>query len=70
MATKKVLEDNLTKVSGVSIWISFARTNMVAIAWYSKNDSAFEKLQSYFNGILFDYDYNEDCDTSVCYLNI
>ena len=70
MATKKVLEDNLKKVAGVSVEITFARTNMVTIAWDGKNDSAFEKLQSYFNGILFEYEYDEECDMSVCCLNI
>ena len=57
MATKKVLEDNLTKVAGVSVEITFARTNMVTIAWDGKNDSAFKKLQSYFKGILFEYEF-------------
>lgn len=70
MATKKVLEDNLKKVAGVSVEITFARTNMVTIAWDGKNDSAFEKLQSYFKGILFEYEYDEECDMSVCCLNI
>ena len=70
MATKKVLEDNLTKVAGVSVEITFARTNMVTIAWDGKNDSAFKKLQYYFKGILFDYEYDEECDMSVCCLNI
>lgn len=70
MATKKVLEDNLTKVAGVSVEITFARTNMVTIAWDGKNDSAFKKLQSYFKGILLDYEYDEECDMSVCCLNI
>ena len=70
MATKKVLEDNLTKVAGVSVEITFARTNMVTIAWDGKKDSAFKKLQYYFKGILFDYEYDEECDMSVCCLNI
>ena len=43
MATKKVLEYNLSKVAGVSVEITFARTNMVTIAWDNKDDSAFNR---------------------------
>ena len=70
MATKKVLEYNLSKVAGVSVEITFARTNMVTIAWDNKDDSAFNRLQTSFKGKLFDYEYDEECDMSVCCLNI
>ena len=70
MATKKVLEENISKVAGISVEITFARINMVTIAWDSKDDSAFKRLQTYFNGKLFGYEYDEECDMSVCCLNI
>ena len=43
---------------------------MVTIAWDNKDDSAFNRLQTYFKGKLFDYEYDEECDMSVCCLNI
>lgn len=70
MTTKKMLENNLSKVAGIGVEITFARTNMVTIAWDNKNDSAFNRLQIYFKGKLFDYEYDEECDMSVCCLNI
>ncbi len=68
--TKQVLESNLTKVAGVAIEITFARTNLVTLFWEGKNESAFDKLQRYFKGILFDYEYDEECDASVCCLSL
>ena len=68
--TKQVLESTLTKVAGVAIEITFARTNLVTLFWEGKDESAFEKLQKYFNGILFDYEYDEEYDASVCCLSL
>lgn len=67
---KSMLENILSKVSGVSVEITFARTNMVTLAWDGKNESAYEKLQAYFKNVLYDYEYDEECDLSVCCLDI
>ena len=63
--TKQVLENTLTKVAGVAIEITFARTNLVTLFWEGKNDSAFDKLQKYFKGILFDYEYDEELEFAI-----
>ena len=68
--TKQVLEINLSKVAGLAVEITFARKNMVTFSWEGNHKSAFDKLQSYFKGILFDYEYDEECDFSVCCMNI
>jgi hypothetical protein len=68
-AKKQILENTLSKVAKVSVEITFARTNMITIAWDEENKSAFERLQNYFKGKLFDYEYDEECDMSVCCLN-
>lgn len=69
-AKKQMLENILSKVASVSVEITFARTNMITIAWDKENKSAFERLQNYFKGKLFDYEYDEECDMSVCCLNL
>ena len=69
-AKKQILENTLSKVAKVSVEITFARTNMITIAWDEENKSAFERLQNYFKGKLFDYEYDEECDMSVCCLNL
>lgn len=69
-ATKAMLERNLKKVCGVSVEITLARTNMVTIAWDGENEMAFDKLQNYFKGKLYGYEYDVECDMSVCCLNI
>lgn len=69
-ARKKVLESNLAKVAMVDVEITFARVNMVTIAWYKEDESVFNRLQKYFKGKLFGYEYDEECDMSVCCLNI
>ena len=66
---KQILENTLSKVASVNVEITFARTNMITIAWDKENKSAFERLQNYFKGKLFDYEYDEECDMSVCCLN-
>lgn len=67
---KQMLENILSKVASVNVEITFARTNMITIAWDEENKSAFERLQNYFKGKLFDYEYDEECDMSVCCLNL
>jgi hypothetical protein len=69
-AKKQMLENTLSKVASVNVEITFARTNMITIAWDEENKSAFERLQNYFKGKLFDYEYDEECDMSVCCLNL
>lgn len=68
-AKKQMLENILSKVASVNVEITFARTNMITIAWDEENKSAFERLQNYFKGKLFGYEYDEECDMSVCCLN-
>ena len=68
-AKEQILENTLSKVASVNVEITFARTNMITIAWDKENKSAFERLQNYFKGKLFDYEYDEECDMSVCCLN-
>ena len=69
-AKKQMLENTLSKVAKVSVEITFARVNMITIAWDEENKSAFERLQNYFNGKLFGYEYDEECDMAVCCLNL
>lgn len=68
-AKKQMLENTLSKVAKVSVEITFARANMITISWDEENKSAFERLQKYFKGKLFGYEYDEECDMSVCCLN-
>ena len=71
MKTKiEALEKNLSKVAGVEIDLTFARTNLVTLAWDGEDIEVFNRLQEYFKGILFDYEYDEECEMSVCCLSI
>lgn len=71
MKTKiEALEKTLSKVAGVEIDLTFARTNMVTLAWDGEDIEVFNRLQRYFEGKLFDYEYDAECDMSVCCLNI
>lgn len=71
MKTKiEALEKNLSKVAGVEIDLTFARTNMVTLAWDGENVEVFNRLQKYFKGVLFGYEYDEECEMSVCCLSI
>lgn len=71
MKTKiEALEKNLSKVAGVNVEITFARTNMVTLAWDGEDIEVFNRLQKYFKGVLFGYEYDEECDMSVCCLSI
>lgn len=67
---KQILEINCSKVAGVPVEITYARRNLVTFAWEGNHQSAFDKLQAYFKGKLFDYEYDEECDFSVCCLSI
>ena len=66
----KMLEKTLSKVAGTEIDLTYARTNMVTLAWDGEDIEAFNRLQEYFKGVLFDYEYDEECEMSVCALNI
>ena len=66
----KKLENVLSKVSGTEIDLTFARTNMVTLAWDGEDKEVFNRLQKYFEGKLFSYEYDAECDMSVCCLNI
>ena len=71
MNTKiEALEKNLSKVAGVEIDLTFARTNMVTLAWDGEDIEVFNRLQKYFKGVLFGYEYDEECEMSVCCLSI
>lgn len=75
MKTKiEALEKNLSKVAGVEIDLTFARTNLVTFAWDGEDIEVFNRLQEYFKGVLFDYEYeyeyDEECEMSVCCLSI
>ena len=70
MKTKiEALEKTLSKVAGVEIDLTFARTNMVTLAWDGEDKEVFNRLQKYFEGKLFDYEYDAECEMSVCCLN-
>lgn len=66
----EALEKNLSKVAGVEIDLTFACTNMVTLAWDGEDIEVFNRLQEYFKGVLFGYEYNEECEMSVCCLSI
>ena len=71
MKTKiEALEKNLSKVAGVNVEITFARTNMVTLARDGEDIEVFNRLQKYFKGVLFGYEYDEECEMSVCCLSI
>lgn len=65
----KKLENVLSKVAGTEIDLTYARTNMVTLAWDGEDIEVFNRLQKYFEGKLFDYEYDAECDMSVCCLN-
>ena len=71
MKTKiEALEKTLSKVAGIEIDLTFARTNMVTLAWDGEDKEVFNRLQKYFEGKLFGYEYDEECEMSVCCLSI
>lgn len=66
----KGLEKTISKVAGTKIELTYARTNLVTLAWDGEDVEVFNRLQEYFKGILFGYEYDEECDMSVCCLSI
>lgn len=69
-AQKRMLEATLSRVAGIQVEVTFARTNMVTICWDGDIKPAFERLQRYFKGKLYGYEFDEECDLSVCCLNL
>ena len=67
---KKALEISLSKVAGVNIEITFVRTNLVTLVWDGEDIEVFNRLQKFFDGKLFDYEYDEECEMSICCLSI
>lgn len=65
----KTLEKTLSKVAGTEIDLTYARTNMVTLAWDGEDIEVFNRLQKFFEGKLFDYEYDAECEMSVCCLN-
>ena len=65
----KMLEKTLSQVAGTEIDLTYARTNMVTLVWEGENVEVFNRLQKYFEGKLFDYEYDAECEMSVCCLN-
>lgn len=65
----KKIENVLSKVAGVEIDLTYARTNMVTLAWEGEDVEVFNRLQEYFKGVLFDYKYDAEYEMSVCCLN-
>lgn len=66
----KTLWETLPKVAGTKIDLTYARTNMVTLAWDGKDIEVFNRLQKYLEGKLFDYKYDAKRDMSVCCLNL
>ena len=66
----KMLEKTLSKVAGTEIDLTCARTNLVTLAWDGEDIEVFNRLQKFFEGKLFDYEYDAECEMSVCCLNI
>lgn len=66
----KQLEKTISKVAGTDIDLTYARVNMVTIAWDGEDIEVFNRLQKFFEGKLFDYEYDEECEMSVCCLSV
>lgn len=64
------IEKLLSKVAGVDITFAIAWTNMATLVWDGKNEQVYQKLQTYFDGALYNYEYDEVCEQSVCCLAI
>lgn len=54
----------------MNIEITFARTKLVTLVWDGEDIEVFNRLQKFFDGKLFDYEYDEEREMSVCCLNI
>lgn len=71
MKTKiESLEKALSKVAGVETDLTFARTGTVTLARDNEDMEVFNRLQKYFEGKLSGYEYDEECEMSVCRLSI
>lgn len=68
--TKQELEVYLSNLAGVQLEITFARKRLVTLSWEGNNQPAFDRLQDFFKGQLYDYEYDDECDFSVCCLNL
>lgn len=44
--------------------------DMATLVWDGKNEQVYQKLQTYFDGALYNYEYDEVCEQSVCCLAI
>lgn len=66
----KGLEKTISKVAGTQIDLTYARTNMVTLAWDGEDIEVFNRLQKFLDGKLFGYGYDEECEMSVCCLSI
>lgn len=66
----KMLEKTLSKVAGTEIDLTYARTNIVTLAWDGEDIEVFNRLQKFFEGKLFNYEYDAECEMSVCCLSI
>lgn len=66
----KGLEKTISKVAGTKIELTYARTNMVTLAWDGEDIEVFNRLQKFLDGKLFGYEYDEVCEMSVCCLSI
>lgn len=60
----------ISKQVGATVGCTHACTNLVTIWWDGENKALFEKLQVLFKGVLFGYEYDAECDMSVCCWNI
>lgn len=66
----KRLEKTISKVVGTKIELTYACTNMITLAWDGEDIEVFNRLQKLLDGKLFGYEYDEECEMSVCCLNI
>lgn len=66
----KGLEKTISKVAGTKIELTYARTNLVTLAWDGEDVEVFNRLQKFLDGKLFGYGYDEVCEMSVCCLSI
>lgn len=67
---KRMLEATLGRVAGVSVEITFYKHNAISLLWDGKLETAFSRLQKYFNGKLEGEYYDTEDDFSVCYLKL
>lgn len=66
----KQLEKTISKVAGTDIDLTYARVNMVTLAWDGEDIEVFNRLQKFFEGKLFGCEYDEEIEMSVCCLSV